>query len=51
MPSRRTLLAAAAIIVAAALAYPGAAPRASVQTPDICWDPDVEFPTTCEDDE
>jgi hypothetical protein len=44
------------IIAVALLATAFAAPTAlravaSVQDDDICWDPDIEFPTTCDEDD
>lgn len=42
----------AAALGAAVVTLP-TTPRAvaSVQDDDICWDPDIEFPTTCDEDD
>jgi hypothetical protein len=40
----------AALALAGLLACASAA-LASIQDDDICWSPDIEFPTTCDEDE
>ncbi|MGQ0456746.1 MAG: hypothetical protein ACT4OU_06765 [Hyphomicrobium sp.] len=53
MTSRRiiVLIAIAAAVYLASAAILGARAVASIQDDDICWSPDVEFPTTCEDED
>ncbi|MFN0219515.1 MAG: hypothetical protein ACKVP4_11960 [Hyphomicrobium sp.] len=51
--SRRILkLIAIAIAIHLVVAAPtGGTAIASVQDDLVCWDPDIEFPTTCDDDD
>jgi hypothetical protein len=48
---RRCLLSLAVVLVSASL-MPGARLRIvhRVHEPNICWDPDVEFPVSCDED-
>ncbi len=49
---RLCLWAVLASVGFAAICAPAVQPaRATVQDDDICWDPDVEFPTVCDDGE
>lgn len=53
MTSRRMALLIVIAVASyfAATALLGDRASASVQEDDICWSPDVEFPTTCDEDD
>jgi hypothetical protein len=39
------------IVAAVALVLYAGAVRAQISDDDLCWEPDIEFPVPCEDDD
>lgn len=48
---RKTVTALLIFATLASAAFPAASVKATIQPDQLCWEPDIEFPVPCEEDD